>query len=213
MAKARREAEARAEAEAVAKAKREAEARAEAEAAARAKREVEARAEAEAAAKAKRETEARAEAEAKLKAEAEDRELTEAFRARAEVLEAVIEAEMAKTEALQVRFEAFERAMANGKARGETTAEAMAKEARDRKLKLLSPVTDAWGKIIECENCSNHAVGALHYCSQRYMKCDRCRRGRERFEFFRECDTCPGTPVNELSQEGGETASKSGSYF
>ncbi|KAH9022416.1 hypothetical protein EDB84DRAFT_498482 [Lactarius hengduanensis] len=157
----------------------------------------------EAEAKVKREAEARAKAEAKLKAETEDRErVEEALRAKIKRVEAALEAEKAK--ASQAKFEADVRAMVDARARGETAAEAMAKEARDRKRMLLSPVTDAWGKIIECENCPNHAVGALHYCSQRYMKCDRCRRGRERFQFFRECDTCPGTPVPG-AEEDGET--------
>ncbi|KAI9441596.1 hypothetical protein H4582DRAFT_1933674 [Lactarius indigo] len=176
--------------------------------AARAKEEAEAEAKkiaAEAEARVKREAEARAKAEAaakaKLEAEAEDRELVEALRAeiKAEV-EAMVEAEKAKAEARRAKVEADS---AHSTARSSAAAEAMAKEARDRKLKLLSPVTDDFGEIIECENCSNHAVGALHYCSQRYMKCDRCRRGRERFQYFRECDTCPGTPVlgaRELSR-------------
>ncbi|KAH9051015.1 hypothetical protein EDB83DRAFT_1360523 [Lactarius deliciosus] len=188
--------------------------------AARAKEEADAEAKRtamEAEAKVKREAEAKARAEAaakaKLKAEAEDRELVEALRAEIEAMvEAAVEAEKAKADARRAKIEADVRAMVDAEARGETAAETMAKEARDRKPTLLSPVTDAWGKIIKCENCSNHAVGALHYCSQRYMKCDRCRRGRERFEFFRECDTCPGTPVEEDS-ETGKFAYKSDYFY
>lgn len=74
-------------------------------------------------------------------------------------------------------------------------ADKSAAELAAKKLKMLSPVTDASGKTVECENCTNHAVGAIHHGNQRYEKCDDCRRGRDEFYFFRECDTCPGTPV------------------
>ncbi|KAH6914960.1 hypothetical protein BKA70DRAFT_560664 [Coprinopsis sp. MPI-PUGE-AT-0042] len=67
--------------------------------------------------------------------------------------------------------------------------------AAAKKLKLRTPVTDTSGKTITCENCDSPAVGAVHHGNQRYEKCEDCGTRRTDFIWFRECDTCPGSPV------------------
>lgn len=67
--------------------------------------------------------------------------------------------------------------------------------AAAKKLKLRTPVTGVSGKVIECEDCDLPAVGAVHHSMMRYEKCEEHGSHRSEFSWFRECQTCPGSPV------------------
>ncbi|KAM6497497.1 hypothetical protein JOM56_007970 [Amanita muscaria] len=78
--------------------------------------------------------------------------------------------------------------------------------AAAKKLHREKPVTGS--SVESCEDCDRVATGAIHHGTYRYPKCTEHGSYRSEFKFYRECETCPGSPFTLTFNEFMDERSK-----